>query len=91
MKDKVFETPIAKQFEFDHAVASVFDDMLSRSVPFYDEVRQLIISLILSREEEGMRVLDLGSSTAKLLLELHSKMQTNMQLRGIDNSQAMLD
>ena len=91
MKDKVFETPIAKQFEFDHAVASVFDDMLSRSVPFYDEVRQLIISLILSREEEGMQVLDLGSSTAKLLLELHSKMQTNMQLRGIDNSQAMLD
>jgi len=91
MKDKVFETPIAKQFEFDHAVASVFDDMLSRSVPFYDEVRQLIISLILSREEEGMQVLDLGSSTAKLLLELHSKMQTSMQLRGIDNSQAMLD
>ena len=29
MKDKVFEKPIEKKFEFDEAVASVFDDMLS--------------------------------------------------------------
>ena len=35
MKDKVFKQPIEKKFEFDEAVASVFDDMLSRSVPFY--------------------------------------------------------
>ena len=91
MKDKVFEKPIEKKFEFDEAVASVFDDMLSRSVPFYDEVRKLIISLILSEEKEGMKVLDLGSSTAKFLLDLHSKMTTNMQLKGLDNSQAMLD
>ena len=91
MKDKVFEKPIEKKFEFDEAIASVFDDMLSRSVPFYDEVRKLIISLILSEEKEGMKVLDLGSSTAKFLLDLHSKMTTNMQLKGLDNSQAMLD
>jgi len=39
MQDKVFKKPIEKKFEFDEAVASVFDDMLSRSVPFYDEVR----------------------------------------------------
>ena len=91
MKDKVFEKPIEKKFEFDEAVASVFDDMLSRSVPFYDEVRKLVISLILSKEKEEMKVLDLGSSTAKFLLDLHSKMSTNLQLKGLDNSQAMLD
>ncbi len=91
MKDKVFEKPIEKKFEFDEAVASVFDDMLSRSVPFYDEVRKLVISLILSKEKEEMKVLDLGSSTAKFLLDLHSKMTTNLQLKGLDNSQAMLD
>jgi tRNA (cmo5U34)-methyltransferase len=89
--DKVFTQPIEKKFEFDQAVASVFDDMLSRSVPFYNEVRQLIISLILAEQREGKKVLDLGSSTAKLLLELHSKMGVNMSLKGIDNSQAMLD
>jgi tRNA (cmo5U34)-methyltransferase len=91
MKDKVFNKPIDKKFEFDEAVASVFDDMLSRSVPFYDEVRKLIISLILAEQEEGLKVLDLGSSTAKFLLDLHSKMDVKMQLKGLDNSQAMLD
>ena len=90
-KDKVFAKPIEKKFEFDQAVASVFDDMLSRSVPFYDEVRKLIISLILSEQEEGKRVLDLGSSTAKFLLDLHSKMESNMLLKGLDNSPAMLE
>jgi len=90
-RDRVFEKPIAKKFEFDEAVASVFDDMLSRSVPFYDEVRKLVISLILAEEKEGMRVLDLGSSTAKFLLDLHAKKTLPMQLKGLDNSQAMID
>lgn len=91
MKDKVFDKPIEKKFEFDEAVASVFDDMLSRSVPFYDEVRKLIISIILAEQGEGKRLLDLGSSTAKFLLDLDSKLSTKMYLKGIDNSQAMLD
>jgi len=90
-KDKIFTEKIEKKFEFDEAVASVFDDMLSRSVPFYDEVRALVISLILAEQEEDKKVLDLGSSTAKFLLDLHSKMKTSMQLKGLDNSQAMLD
>lgn len=90
-KDKVFTEKISKKFEFDEAVASVFDDMLSRSVPFYDDVRKLIISLILAEQKEEMKVLDLGSSTAKFLLDLHSKMTVPMQLKGLDNSQAMLD
>jgi len=90
-EDKVFAKKIEKKFEFDEAVASVFDDMLSRSVPFYDEVRALVISLILAEQEEGKKVLDLGSSTAKFLLDLHSKMDAQMHLKGLDNSQAMLD
>jgi len=90
-KDQVFSQPIEKKFEFDQTVASVFDDMLARSVPFYDEVRHLIISLILAEQTEGKKILDLGASTAKFLLDLHARMQSNMQLKGIDNSQAMLD
>jgi len=90
-EDKVFSKKISKKFEFDEAVASVFDDMLSRSVPFYDEVRKLVIALILSEQKEGKKVLDLGSSTAKFLLDLHSNMDVKMKLKGLDNSQAMLD
>ena len=90
-KDKVFTEKISKKFEFDEAVASVFDDMLSRSIPFYDEVRKLVISLILAEQKVGMKVLDLGSSTAKFLLDLHAKKSVDMKLKGLDNSQAMLD
>ena len=90
MKDKVFEKPIEKKFEFDEAVASVFDDMLSRSVPFYDEVRHLIISLILKDACPGMKILDLGASTAKFLIDLHAKADMPLALKGIDNSEAML-
>jgi len=90
-EDKVFTQEINKKFEFDEAVASVFDDMLSRSVPYYDEVRALIISLILAEEKNEKKILDLGSSTAKFLLDLHSKMTVSMHLKGLDNSQAMLN
>ena len=90
-EDKVFTEKIVKKFEFDEAVASVFDDMLSRSVPYYDEVRKLVISLILAEQKEGIKVLDLGSSTAKFLLALHAKKSVPMRLKGLDNSQAMLD
>jgi len=91
MTDKVFAQEIEKKFEFDHAVASVFDDMLERSIPFYRQVQDLIISLIISNEADGKKLIDLGSSTAKFLLELHARKQTNMILSGIDNSDAMIE
>ena len=90
-KDNIFTTKKDKKFEFDESVASVFDDMLSRSVPFYNENSSLIISLILQRERDGLKILDLGSSTAKFLLELNSKKSSKLILKGIDNSQAMLN
>lgn len=37
MKDELFKQSPKKQFEFDKSVASVFDDMINRSVPFYRE------------------------------------------------------
>jgi tRNA (cmo5U34)-methyltransferase len=90
-RDSIFNNPIKKKFEFDDTVASVFDDMITRSVPFYNEVMDLIIELMLSDIKSGSRVLDLGSSTAKFLLTLHSKSNKNLQLIGIDNSKAMIE
>jgi tRNA (cmo5U34)-methyltransferase len=91
MKDEIFAKPIEKKFEFDEAVATVFDDMLGRSVPFYDEVQKLLISYILERQRDGLEILDLGSSTAKFLLDLNAKSSTKMKLRGLDNSLAMVE
>jgi len=91
-RDEVFNRPIEKKFEFDETVAAVFDDMLTRSVPYYEEVLRLLVELILRRPGEGeLRVLDLGSSTARLLLALHSASRRPLRLRGIDNSPAMIE
>jgi len=91
MKDKVFSKGIDKKFEFDEAVASVFDDMLSRSVPFYKQNQELIISYMLHNLKEKSTITDLGCSTATFLLELFQKASSELELIGIDNSAAMLE
>jgi tRNA (cmo5U34)-methyltransferase len=90
MKDKVFEKPIAKQFEFDADVAAVFDDMLERSVPFYKTSLQLTKQLVLEYLSEGGRLYDLGCSTSTTLLEIERDLKVNAELIGIDNAKAML-
>ncbi len=91
MKDRVFAKELDKKFEFDESVASVFDDMLSRSVPFYKQVQEFVIDYINLNAKDGNRVIDLGCSTAKFLLELNSKVEANLELIGIDNSKPMLE
>ncbi len=90
MKDKVFNKIIKKQFEFDKKVASVFDDMLSRSVPFYENVIDLISDLVIKNSKKNHIITDLGCSTATTLLEIHRKSDNSLKLIGIDNSSAMI-
>ncbi len=89
MKDNIFSKPITKQFEFDEEVASVFDDMLLRSVPFYKENLKLQIDILKNFLKEKDLVIDLGSSTGTFLIELSKKIN-NLELIGIDNSPAMI-
>jgi tRNA (cmo5U34)-methyltransferase len=91
MRDEVFKRPIAKQFEFDEAVASVFDDMLSRSIPFYAEALELVAEVSVKYTREGSRVTDLGCSTANTLLSIARKSRHGLNLIGIDNSHAMIE
>ncbi|RBQ31287.1 carboxy-S-adenosyl-L-methionine synthase CmoA [Aliarcobacter vitoriensis] len=91
MIDKVFNKTISKQFEFDEEVASVFDDMLDRSVPFYKQMQKLSISFANNFLEDGSNVYDLGCSTASTLIELSKSSKYNLNLVGIDNSNAMLE
>jgi tRNA (cmo5U34)-methyltransferase len=90
MRDEVFNKPIEKQFEFDESVASVFDDMLSRSVPYYQDVIKLISSIAIKNTKDGDTIYDLGCSTATTLLEIARKKDKELELIGIDNSSAML-
>ncbi len=90
MTDKVFNKTISKQFEFDEEVASVFDDMLDRSVPFYKEMQRLSIVFANNFLQNGSKVYDLGCSTGTTLIELSKNCKKNLKLIGIDNSEAML-
>lgn len=89
-KDTYFSKPIGSQFTFDESVAPVFDDMLSRSVPFYEESLDLSVDLIKRFISNG-KVVDLGCSTGTLLIKLHKKSGGKLDLIGIDNAQAMID
>jgi len=90
MNDKVFAKPIKKQFEFDEEVAAVFDDMLARSVPFYDESQKVTEFFVHKNLKKGSIVYDLGCSTASLLINISRKLELEAQLIGLDNSDAML-
>lgn len=89
--DTLFTKPITKQFEFDADVAAVFDDMLGRSVPFYKESLNLTRRFAVNALNEGGRVVDLGCSTASLLLEIERSLKgEEIELIGIDSSAAMI-
>ncbi|MCW8838515.1 MAG: carboxy-S-adenosyl-L-methionine synthase CmoA [Thiovulaceae bacterium] len=90
MNDKVFSKPIKKQFEFDEEVAAVFDDMLNRSVPFYEQSQEMTKFFALKALDNGGIMYDLGCSTASLLISI-AKQLSSARLVGLDNSDAMLE
>jgi tRNA (cmo5U34)-methyltransferase len=94
-QDRVFQqTGRAEDFAFDERVAKVFDNMVSRSVPFYNEVQRIQSDLIMDflPEDSGV-VCDLGCSTGTTIeyLTKHQKCPESTQFIGYDNSESMLD
>jgi len=69
----------------------VFDDMVSRSVPFYAEIQRMLAELAASFATEGSNIYDLGCSTGTTLALLHETLPVNAHLCGIDYSAEMLD
>ena len=47
MIDKVFskKKEVIETFEFNEEVTQVFDDMIARSVPFYNEIHKIIVDI----------------------------------------------
>lgn len=97
MKDRIFTQDIGKQFEFDAQVANVFDDMLERSIPHYNDTLALIVDFtranlpsIMHKKATNTLVYDLGTSTGTTLLALYQALPPSTRLIGIDNSFAMV-
>ncbi len=78
-------------FSFDEGVATVFDDMANRSIPFYREVVHLTASVGMKFVPENGRIYDIGCSTGNTSLHLAKSLQEKkVQIIGIDPSVAML-
>jgi tRNA (cmo5U34)-methyltransferase len=93
-KDRVYRKPRCHvpPFEFDEHVAGVFDDMIRRSVPFYQEIIDRQVQLILRYYQPGTRIYDLGCSNGNLGLALFGRMrEAEFEMIAVDNSVPMLD
>ncbi len=92
-RDQVFSTDDdhGSDFEFNEEVAKVFDDMLTRSVPFYLEQQQLIKTISQRFFIPDTKIIDLGCSTGTTLIHLAKTINNANQLVGFDNSEPMLE
>ena len=90
--DQIFAEPAARarDFKFDSRTAGVFDDMVSRSVPFYDEIQRMTGELAADFAVAGTNLYDLGCSTATTLIALEPLVDPSVRFIGVDNSREML-
>ncbi|NDF11288.1 MAG: carboxy-S-adenosyl-L-methionine synthase CmoA [Proteobacteria bacterium] len=92
-KDSLFENSeqSLRDFNFNAKVAEVFDDMVSRSVPFYTEMQRMTCELAKDFARPNTNLYDIGCSTATTMLALDPYLDEAVNFIGIDNSQDMLN
>lgn len=92
-KDEVFsgDAGHSSDFVFNEKVVEVFDDMLTRSVPFYLEQQNLIGQIAKQFWVPGTGITDMGSSLGTTLLNIAKEIPEAQCLRGYDNSVPMLE
>lgn len=91
-KDKLFaKKNKVGDFIFDKNVTGVFDEMLERSVPFYNEIQYMIVELCKFFAKPSTTVYDLGCSTGTTLTNVIKELRNKkVNVIGIDNSPHML-
>jgi len=91
-EDRLFAEPRERvdDFRFNAATAAVFDDMVSRSVPFYYEIQRIVCELAAEFGVPGTRLYDLGCATGTTLAALDPVVDPEVTFVGIDNSDDML-
>ena len=93
-RDRVFSRRLSevKAFEFNQTVASVFQDMISRSVPGYSLLLRMIGLYADIFVTPGSRVYDLGCSLGEAsLLIADQTTDSDCRIIAVDNSEAMIE
>lgn len=93
MKDSIYTRPVGKvdAFKFDEKVASVFPDMIERSVPGYHTIISAI-GLLAGRFAQPHSVCyDLGCSLGAATLSMSGRITApDCRIVAVDNSEAMI-
>jgi tRNA (cmo5U34)-methyltransferase len=91
-KDQLFgdKKDLVQNFDFGKETARVFDDMLDRSVPFYQEVQRMICEMCADFAVPGTNVYDLGCSTCTTFLAIEKSLPPDVTCVGLDSSEEML-
>ncbi|MDD5491493.1 MAG: carboxy-S-adenosyl-L-methionine synthase CmoA [bacterium] len=92
VKDQIFrkKQPIT-DFNFRKKTAAVFDDMLNRSVPFYQEIQRMTVEIAADFAAPSTNVYDLGCSTGTTLLALDKALPQDVSFTGVDYSPDMIE
>ena len=92
MRDNIFATKQERvgDFVFDETVASVFPDMIRRSVPGYPSIVSAVGMLTRRYAQENTCLYDLGSSLGACAMEMAGNAPDNTRVIGIDCSAAMV-
>lgn len=90
--DNIFaeEKPIIEDFKFGKETASVFDDMVDRSVPFYREIQRMSGEIAGDFGVPGTNLYDLGCATGTTMLMFDELVDPGVRFVGVDNSDEML-
>lgn len=92
-KDTVFarKKDRVEPFSFNETVTRVFDDMLNRSVPLYQESIRRQAQLTACYYKKGTRIYDLGCSNGNLGLRILDEMGGRpFQMTAVDSSVSMI-
>ena len=92
-KDQIFNEAFkeVQDFKFSKNVATVFDDMVTRSVPFYLEMQRMIAEIAADHCQPNTRIYDLGCSTGTTMIHMDGFLPDDVSFVGIDDSDSMLD
>jgi len=93
-KDAIYATPQEHivDFAFDERVASVFPDMIRRSVPGYGDIIALLGLFAEQYAQEGSTLYDLGCSLGAATLSLRHRINASgCRIVAVDNAEAMVE
>lgn len=85
------QTQPGDKWTFDNDVTDAFDNMLARSIPMYEVMRQACYDLACKYAQRGTAIVDLGCSRGEAIAKLVDHFGVNNRFVGVEVSEPMLE